>query len=367
MQANARQSVETGPTVGLQIGTNAARLADLKHGIENGGSGVSVFEADGVFSEKHRNLVWRFLTAKSDADKEAISAELGSLLATEFGEVFRAGGDVPVYVRLVDSVTQFLPDSLQTSCELAKLTTQKQYGKDIQNDVLNEKKELLMQIRQLSGSNPGLGLRGARLAVVFPEFLVIQLKAIIEGACIASEKGANPKPGILVPTVSHEKEIARIRLEFEKIRNDIVAQRGSKLTFRFGVMIGTPRAALIADKFASGADFIVIGTDNLTELDIAYGNNDETSLSSAWEGLGHLGPSPFSHLDEGIARLMEVAVKNSRAAKNGIEIGVSGGHAADDHAVGICHKIGVNWISCSPDQIPTVRVGAAQAVLRDKA
>jgi pyruvate,orthophosphate dikinase len=354
--------VNGGPEVGMGIRGLAKSLDECKRVVELGCDGIGVFAIGQLLDGDRKGLVRRFLL--ENTGREELAAELTTVLARDLGEVFKTAG--PVAVRVLDSIGEFLPDLAELAGALQTLRVKKELGQTVSDEELKEKEGILKKVRELTESNPDLGIRGSRMAFVLPELWEVQLKAILEGACIAAEKGANPQAEVLIPMPCSEKEIASIRSKYDEMKDAILKQRGATIAIRFGAMIETPRAALIADRLAVHCDFLVIGTDGLSELGLAFDADNSNAFGNGAE-LRLLIASPFSSIDlQGIGRLMEMSVKKAREGKSGVEIGVAGRQEGDDQSIKFCHSIGASWICCPMQEVPTARIAAAQAVIQDK-
>jgi pyruvate,orthophosphate dikinase len=295
---------------------------------------------------------------------EALEKLSGSL-AIELAEFFRDNDTVAVQL-FNDLAQNFLPDYLQILGEVAALRTLKEIGGEAEG--LDEKVALLEQCRRFRERNPLGGLRGTRLALVMGGFLEAQLRAVFEGACMASEKGAHPKAEILLPLICDENEAVQVRAAFEAIKAVVFKQQGREVEIRLGAVLETPRATLIAGQIAKHVDFMVIGADNLSQLAIGFSRDDaEAGFIAAYKEIGICADSPFRQLDaEGVGKLIEMAIASARAEKPDLQIGLIGECAADGATVKLCHDAGVSFLVCGPYQVPIARLAAAQAVLQKK-
>ena len=214
-----------------------------------------------------------------------------------------------------------------------------------------------------------IGTRGVRLCLVIPGLVKMQIRAIIEGAQIAKAKGFNPMPEIMVPLTMDARELLRIKPMYDEILEESFKKHSQHIHVKFGTMIEVPRAALTSGEMAEIAEFYSFGTNDLHQMTLGLSRDDSegTFLQNYYEW-GLFKDSPFQTIDQsGVGRLMKIAVKDGRKTRPDLSVGICGEHGGDPRSIEFCHKLGMNYVSCSPFRIPIARLAAAQAVLRNQA
>jgi pyruvate,orthophosphate dikinase len=271
----------------------------------------------------------------------------------DFVGIFRALKGLPATIRLLDPpLHEFLPQTERQQQELAekmKLTTEK----------------VAKRVAELHEFNPMLGHRGCRLGVVYPEITEMQVRAIFEAATKVQKEGIKVKPEIMVPLVGFTKELALqvelIRKTAEKVASE---NGGTKIAYLVGTMIEIPRACVVADQIAQTADFFSFGTNDLTQTALGMSRDDSGSFLPAYHELEIVKQNPFATIDAGgVGELMRMASEKGRKTKPGIKLGICGEHGGDPASVKFCHKLGLDYVSCSPFRVPIARLAAAQATL----
>ena len=224
---------------------------------------------------------------------------------------------------------------------------------------------MLRAIQGMREQNPMLGLRGIRLGLLFPEIIEMQVRAILEAAAGLTKKGVEVRPEIMIPLVGHVNELQRTREKLEAVARQVVEKQGADIPYKFGTMIEIPRAALTAGEIAKYAEFFSFGTNDLTQTTFGFSRDDaEGKFLIRYVEEKILPENPFSTLDEnGVGRLMALAVREGRAARPDLEIGICGEHGGDPASIAFCHKLGLNYVSCSPYRVPVARLAAAQAAM----
>ncbi|MDP6602504.1 MAG: pyruvate, phosphate dikinase, partial [Phycisphaerales bacterium] len=222
---------------------------------------------------------------------------------------------------------------------------------------------------QLHESNPMLGHRGCRLSVTYPEILEMQVQAIVEAAIKCKKKKIAAKPEIMIPLVGTVQELELLRAKAEEtIKRTLAAKKvKGKMEFPIGTMIEIPRAALTADEVATEADFFSFGTNDLTQLTYGFSRDDINSFLPRYLRDGHFDRDPFQTIDRaGVGVLIDMGVQKGRSARRGLKIGICGEHGGDPDSIAFCAEVGLDYVSCSPFRVPTARLAAAQAVIREK-
>jgi pyruvate,orthophosphate dikinase len=228
-----------------------------------------------------------------------------------------------------------------------------------------EREALLKEVAAMREANPMLGLRGCRLGIIFPGVNAMQMRAIIQAAIQVSREGIAVKPEIMVPLVSHVNELKLVKDELVKVADQVFAEEGTRLDYKIGTMIEVPRAALTADQIGGVAEFFSFGTNDLTQTTYGISRDDaEGKFLLQYVQRKILPANPFQTLDTvGVGRLMQLATGEGRKARPSLEVGICGEHGGDPDSVAFCHKVGMDYVSCSPFRVPIARLAAAQAAL----
>jgi pyruvate,orthophosphate dikinase len=228
---------------------------------------------------------------------------------------------------------------------------------------------MLDRVESLHEQNPMLGMRGVRLGIMLPEITTMQVRAIFEAACIVTREGVEVHPEIMIPLTTHANELRIQRERLESEAKAVMRERGMEIDYKFGTMIELPRAALTAKEIAEYAEFFSFGTNDLTQTTYGISRDDaESGFLIEYMEKGILPENPFATLDrDGVGRLMEIGVTEARKGNPGLEVGICGEHGGDPDSIDFCHRLGINYVSCSPFRVPIARLAAAQAALRQKA
>ncbi|MFN2149028.1 MAG: putative PEP-binding protein [Anaerolineales bacterium] len=293
---------------------------------------------------------------------EAID-ELLPFQRSDFDGLFEAMTGLPVIIRLIDPpLHEFLPGLEELIEDVA---TMKAKG---ETKGLEEKEKLLASVRALHESNPMMGLRGVRLSIVMPEIVEMQVRAIFEAAADVKLRGFEPRPEVMIPLTGHINELKAIQPRLIEIAREVMDEKKVEFEYKFGTMIEIPRAALTAGEIASVAEFFSFGTNDLTQMTFGYSRDDaERNFLLEYVDKGILPVNPFQSIDaDGVGRLMEMCTREGRAARETLEVGICGEHGGDPASIHLCHKYGLNYVSCSPFRVPVARLAAAQAALEKK-
>ena len=284
-------------------------------------------------------------------------AKLEALQQGDFEGIFKAMDGLPVVIRLLDPpLHEFLPNLEE---QLVKVTRAEASGGASEAD-----RELLATIKSLHEQNPMLGLRGCRLGLMFPDFVKIQTRAILNAQIAVKKAGGNPIAKIMIPLVGHANELKRTKELLEAEAKAVEEKAGVEVDYKFGTMIEVPRGALTADEIAKDAAFFSFGTNDLTQMTFGYSRDDaEGGFLLKYIEDGILPVNPFQTLDDAVAGLMKVAVDKGRATRPDIELGICGEHGGDPASIFKCEAMGLDYVSCSPFRVPVARLAAAQAVL----
>jgi len=350
----------------LQIWANADYPTDAERAREYGGQGIGLCRTEHMFFETERMpVVQRMILAKDDP--EVVADCLATLLQhqrEDFYGLFKAMDGLPVIVRLIDPpLHEFLPGHLQVAMEVEKL---EESGAD--PVALAERRHVLAAIERLQESNPMLGLRGVRLGIHMAALTRMQVRAIFEAACRAASEGIDVHPEVMIPLAGHWRELEVQQQALEQEAEKVMAEQGRRVSYKFGTMIEIPRAALTADELARFAQFFSFGTNDLTQMTFGISRDDaEKGFLLEYLSKAILPENPFASIDEpGVGKLMKMAVELGRKTRPGMEIGICGEHGGDPKSIAFCHKIGLDYVSCSPFRIPIARLAAAQAALKER-
>ena len=350
----------------LQVWANSDYPADARRAREYGAQGIGLCRTEHMFFETHRlPHVQRMILNK---ENPAIVAEcLETLLPhqrADFDGLFRAMDGLPVIIRLIDPpLHEFLPGHLELALEVAEL---ERTGADAER--LAGQRRVLASVEKLHEANPMLGLRGVRLGIHLAALTRMQVRAIFEAACDCAADGVDVHPEVMIPLAGHWRELEVQQQALEAEAEKVMAERGRKVDYKFGTMIEIPRAAVTADQLARFAQFFSFGTNDLTQTTYAISRDDaEKGFLMEYLEKKILEENPFASIDEeGVGKLMAMAVELGRKQRPGMEIGICGEHGGDPKSVDFCHRTGLDYVSCSPFRVPIARLAAAQAALREK-
>jgi pyruvate,orthophosphate dikinase len=350
----------------LRVWANADTALDARRGRLYGARGIGLCRTEHMFFAPDR-LAWvrRLILAREEADREEAMRALLPLQREDFAALFHEMDGLPVVIRLLDPpLHEFLPARDDVRDEVLQLRTT---GAD--PGALAEKEALLGAIERLAEANPMLGLRGVRLGLHLPALTRMQVQAIFEAACQVVREGVRPRPKVMIPLVGHVNELRAQKVLVEEEARRVMTAEDSTVDYSFGTMIEVPRAALVADRLAEEAAFFSFGTNDLTQMTFGLSRDDaEKGFLLEYLERGILSENPFATIDEeGVGRLMETAVRLGRGARPDLEIGICGEHGGDPKSVAFCHRLGLDYVSCSPFRVPVARLAAAQAALRDAA
>jgi len=340
----------------LGIRTNADTPGDAKKARDFGAEGIGLARTEHMFFGEDRIPAMRemILSDTPEQRKKALSKIL-PMQREDFEGLFKAMDGYPVIIRLLDPpLHEFLPEDKKAIEELAK-------NMDISVNKVEEK------ILSLHEANPMLGLRGCRLGILIPEITEMQARAIIEAAVNVANENVKVIPKIMIPLAGRKEEIAVQRELIEKVAKAVFEEKRKTVDYQVGTMIELPRAALTADKIAEVADFFSYGTNDLTQTTFGFSRDDVGKYTPDYIEKGILPADPFQTLDqEGVGQLIEMGLKKGKKTNPNLEVGICGEHGGDPASIEFCHRIGLDYVSCSPFRVPVARLAAAQAVLKEK-
>ena len=346
----------------MKVEANADTPKDIENALKFGAEGVGLCRTEHMFMDPDR-LPWvqkMIIAGTPEARKEALD-HLLPMQYSDFYAMFKALGDKPLTVRLLDPpLHEFLPDKESLIAEVATL---KALGKDS-----SEKEEMLHVVESLSEANPMMGLRGCRLGLTYPEINEMQVRAIFEACCDLKKEGVNVKPWVMVPLIGHVNELKVAKDVLVRVAKDVMSEKGVEVDYKFGTMIEIPRAALTSDEIAEYAEFFSFGTNDLTQMTFGYSRDDaEGKFLNRYVEQKILPANPFDTLDQkGVGQLIEMSMERGKKTNPSLVGGICGEHGGDPDSVKFAHRIGLDYVSCSPFRIPQARLAAAQAVVEAK-
>jgi pyruvate,orthophosphate dikinase len=341
----------------LRVRTNADTPHDSKVARDFGAEGIGLCRTEHMFFEGDRVTAVRemILAADLEGRKKAL-AKILPMQKGDFLGIFREMKGLPVTIRLLDPpLHEFLPHSDSEIEELAR-------GLNVSDRVLKDKVDSLHEF------NPMLGHRGCRLGITYPEIYEMQVQAIMEAACeLVRNEGFDIVPEIMIPLVGHVRELAILRASAIKVADAVIKQYGVKVEYLIGTMIELPRAALTADEVAEEAEFFSFGTNDLTQTCFGLSRDDSGKFLPYYVEQEILPNDPFVAIDQsGVGELVKMGCEKGRKTRPDIKLGICGEHGGEPSSVIFCHKIGLDYVSCSPFRVPIARLAAAHAVLLEE-
>ena len=342
----------------LEVRANADTPDDARHAIHRGAQGVGLCRTEHMFLGERKQFVQNLILADSDDEREKALAALLPLQKGDFVQMFETMNGKPMTVRLIDPpLHEFLPDLTELSVKVAL---------DRERGTLDPADEaLLAVVRRNHEANPMLGLRGVRLLLTMPGLIELQVRAIAEAAVERLRAGGDPHPEIMIPLVGSVRELQIVRERVEAVLAQVGSESGYRLDFPIGCMIELPRAAVSADTIAQEADFFSFGTNDLTQTTWGFSRDDvEGVFFREYLDAGVFGVSPFETIDErGVGRVVELGVERARGTKPDIKLGVCGEHGGDPDSIEFFHRVGLDYVSCSPFRVPVARLEAGRAAV----
>ncbi|AQY50840.1 pyruvate phosphate dikinase [Listeria weihenstephanensis FSL R9-0317] len=340
----------------LVVRVNADSPNDLEVGVHFGAEGVGLCRTEHMFFQDDRiTYVRQMIIAETLEERLIALAHLKEMQKADFAGIFRVANGKPVNIRLLDPpLHEFLPKTTQDIEKLAG-----ELGKPVV--------ELKQRVQDLGETNPMLGHRGCRLAITFPEIYIMQAEAIMESAIQIHDEGIAVFPEIMVPLVSSKEEIAIIKKQLKEAIQTIFRREQLVLPFDIGTMIEIPRACVTADEIAEEAQFFSFGTNDLTQLTFGFSRDDANKFLYAYQEQKILPIDPFQSIDQkGVGALVTTAVQRGRMTNPALKMGVCGEHGGDPASIHFFHKLGLQYVSCSPYRIPIARIAAAQASILEE-
>ena len=343
----------------LGVRANADNPADAQLSRDFGAQGIGLCRTEHMFLGDRKQIVAdMILSEKGGEEYQAALDKLYEAQQGDYYEMLKAMDGLPVIIRLLDPpLHEFLPSPRELAIKVAVDAAIGNHDPAV--------KRLLAAADNMAEMNPMLGLRGCRLGITMPGLSAMQVRAIATATAKLIKEGFDPKPEVMIPLVSMENELAYVREEAEKAIKEVEERDGVDLSFiEIGTMIELPRAAVTADEIAEKADFFSFGTNDLTQTTFGFSRDDvEGKFFKDYETLGIMKVNPFATVDDGVVKLIDIAVKGGRATNPELVTGVCGEHGGDPDSIKKFHKVGLDYVSCSPYRVPVARLAAAQAAL----
>ncbi len=340
----------------LKVRANADNERDARQAKAFGAEGIGLCRTEHMFFEKDRIFNFRkMIMATTVEEREKALEKILPYQRSDFESLYRVMEGLPVVIRYLDPpLHEFLPHKEEEVKELA-------------DDLGVKIEELQARIDSLKEFNPMMGHRGCRLAITYPEIARMQTKAVMEAAINVTKEGLKVTPEIMIPLVGDEKELAYVKQIVCETADEIIKQENIDLTYKVGTMIEIPRAAITADKIAEHAEFFSFGTNDLTQMTFGFSRDDAGKFLNDYYAKQIFEQDPFAKLDQtGVGELIKMAVQKGKSVRKDISLGVCGEHGGDPSSIEFCHKVGLNYVSCSPFRVPIARLAAARATICEK-
>jgi pyruvate,orthophosphate dikinase len=340
----------------LQVRTNADTPEQAEIAVAFGATGIGLTRTEHMFFEGNRiDAMREMILAENVADRKKALAILLPYQRDDFTGIFKALKGLPATIRFLDPpLHEFVPHEGRAQADLAA-----KLGVPVE--------KIAKRVEQLHEFNPMLGHRGCRLGIAYPEITEMQARAIFEAAADVALQKIKVKPEIMIPLVGFKKELD-LQVEIvHRVAKEVMAEKKIKIDYLVGTMIEIPRGALTANEIAETAQFFSFGTNDLTQTTLGISRDDMGSFLQAYVENEIFKKNPFATLDQaGVGQLMKIAVEKGNATRPGIKLGICGEHGGDPESVKFCHRLGLNYVSCSPYRVPVARLAAAQAALEEK-
>ena len=337
----------------MQVRTNADTPGQVKNAVAFGASGIGLCRTEHMFFEGDRiDAVRQMILADNESDRRKALKKLLPYQRKDFEAIFKSLNGLPGTIRLLDPpLHEFLPHDSKQIADLAKKLKVKPA-------------QIKKRVDELHEFNPMLGHRGCRLAISYPEIAEMQVRAIFEAAANVQKKKIKVNPEIMVPLVGFRKELELQAEIVHRVAKEVSKEKGVKLNYLVGTMIEVPRGALTADEIAETAQFFSFGTNDLTQTALGMSRDDSGSFLPNYQEEEIVINNPFAVVDQtGVGQLMEIAATKGRSTRKNIKLGICGEHGGEPSSVKFCHRLGLNYVSCSPFRVPVARLAAAQAAL----
>lgn len=344
----------------LGVEANADTPEDAERARQFGAEGIGLCRTEHMFMGPERLPRMRaMIVAETGEERKEALRYLEAVQTEDFFRILKVMDGLPVTIRLLDPpMHEFLP-------KIPRLTEDLVQAQALGSGNVPMIERLLRRARQLAEFNPMLGFRGVRLAIVYPEIYEMQARAIFGAMTRLIREQGKPKVEIMIPLTVTKAEMERMRELIAKVRDDMARDQGISLPYKLGTMIEVPRAALIADQLAEVAEFFSVGTNDMTQMVYGLSRDDsEGKFLASYMSEGILDESPFVRIDEqGVGQIIEMAIEAGRKTRPNLSVGICGEHAGDPASITYCHRIGIDYVSCSPYRVPLARLAAAHAAI----
>jgi pyruvate,orthophosphate dikinase len=359
----------------LGVRTNADRPEDAKQALDFGAEGIGLTRTEHMFFGPERITAMRqMIIAETEAERRKAVMKLLPFQRSDFSGLFKVMAGKPVTIRLLDPpLHEFVAmDDKQIKELAAELVAPKEKGKALQfqvtkyfsTELKTAIEKLKARINSLHELNPMLGHRGCRLGIAYPEITEMQARAIFEAAADLTKQGVNVHPEVMVPLVSTLKEFQHQETIIRNLAKDVMKEKGVKFEYKVGTMIEIPRAALTADEIAQAAEFFSFGTNDLTQTTFGFSRDDIGGFLPIYLSEQILPEDPFQSLDQtGVGQLVAMGTQRGRSTRKNLKVGICGEHGGDPKSIDFCHRVGLDYVSCSPFRVPIARLAAAQAAI----
>lgn len=339
----------------LQVWTNADQPEQARTARIFGAQGIGLCRTEHMFFKGDRiDYMRQMILADTKQEREKALAKLMPFQKGDFIEIFKEMEGLPVTIRLLDPpLHEFLPHTAKEIAALAK-------------KINVPAKKLEAKVESLKEANPMLGHRGCRLGITYPEVYEMQTRAILEAACELAKKGKKVQPEIMIPIVAIHTELRFLREMIDRVASEVFAKKKIKVPYKVGTMIELPRAAITADEIGEVADFFSFGTNDLTQTVYGLSRDDSGKFMRYYQEQNLVPADPFATIDTiGVGEVMRIGVEKGRKSNPALKVGICGEHGGDPDSIKFCHKIGLNYVSCSPPRVPIARLAAAQAAIEE--
>ena len=338
----------------LGVRANAETPTDAETARQLGAEGIGLCRTEHMFFDADRIVAMReMIMAEDEKGRRAALAKLLPMQRADFADLFRIMKGYAVTIRLLDPpLHEFLPHQPHEVDELARAT-------GIDPEAVRQRAV------RLAESNPMLGHRGCRLGISYPEITEMQARAIFEAAAEVAAEGIEVLPEVMVPLVATKRELDILKAVIDRVAGEVAAEKGRQVPYMVGTMIELPRAALRGGEIAETAEFFSFGTNDLTQTTYGISRDDAGGFMETYQRQGIVERDPFVGLDqEGVGELVQIGAERGRATRAGLKLGICGEHGGDPASVAFCHRVGLDYVSCSPYRVPIARLAAAQAAIR---
>ncbi len=348
----------------LGVRANADIPRDAEAARRFGAQGIGLCRTEHMFfAEDRLPHMQAMILADTDEGRRHALKRLLPMQRKDFVGLLRTMSPYPVTIRLLDPpLHEFLPRREELMVEIAQLEAKRK-----KSPKLARLKKLLRRVEELHEFNPMLGLRGCRLGILFPEISAMQARAIFEAAVQLAREGVKVLPEVMIPLVGYAKELELQRDIVVKVAEEVFQEKGTRVDYLVGTMIELPRAALSAGEIAQVAEFFSFGTNDLTQMTLGLSRDDSPRIIREYLRMSIYEKDPFATLDQsGVGQLVEMGTRLGRAVRSKLKVGICGEHGGDPASVEFCHRVGLDYVSCSPYRVPIARLAAAQAAVKEK-